>query len=71
MAEGLPRVFYECMKANFSQPAAPPKPHFAASEPGNEDAVMKQAIAQEERRMSRHRGKSIKRPARIARSMTA
>lgn len=35
------------------------------------DPELKQAVAQEERRTSRHAGKTIKRPRRVARTMSA
>lgn len=39
------------------------------SETGMSEDVVKQAIAQDQRRMSHHRGKSIRRPAPVARGM--
>jgi len=60
------------MKTNLSQTAVPAKPaEVPRGTSGIRDPVMKQAIAQEERRISHHSGKSIKRPARIGRSMDA
>lgn len=38
---------------------------------GGIDPAMKQAVAQEERRSSRHSGKTIKRPIRVTRTMSA
>lgn len=69
MDEVAPEEFDARMKSNLSQTDAPAKPEVLSPETGESDAALKQAIAQEERRMSRHRGKSIKRPARVARSM--
>ena len=53
-------------KPNAPGPA-PEDPFYGHS--GWVDPELKQAVSQEERRMSRHRGKTIRRPLGIARTM--